>query len=205
MVKYLIHCTYRNYFKSIIQEKVIKTRNDLNIYERGMGDIVYFSFHNPKNWNNLIKEYDMNELSEHLIPRSICILLKIVDVVKKYKYFFISPYWDYGESAHKISSRLHKLVQKSKNINDLEKNILMDKQMSEQCRESLLVEDRLKLLFNFKNSENISIKKFIDENGYYDRFEICFFDNVDFSDLEFKIIDKFDYPEYKELYQSIKK
>ncbi|XWV25587.1 putative ORFan [Tupanvirus deep ocean] len=206
MVKYFIHCTYRDNFHKIMNQKILKTSKDMGYYDtQAKNDVVYLSFYNPENWNNKIIKSDIIDMSNGSIPRSLCILLNIRDVIKIYKYYFIAPYWDYGMSPHKISSKLHKLVQKSINITQLEINIINDKQMSKQCKYSLLKQDRLDMLFRFKGKENISIKKFIGDDPDYDNYEICFFDNIDFGNMKYITLDKFNNPHFQDMYKIIVK
>jgi hypothetical protein len=190
MVKYLIHCTYQDAISSILRDKILKTSSSMMTSGMGESDVVYFSLYNPKTWKDSVKEeLDFNN-ERGIITKSICLLFYIKDIVRKYKYFFISPYCNYGLWADKISASLHKLVQKSNSINELEINILLDKKMSEQCKYSLTNPERLKMLWRFKNTKNLSIREFIDQNPIYEWYEICFFDNIDFHDIPYQIINK---------------
>ncbi len=60
----------------------------------GEDDVVYFSLYNPKTFRD---PENLREYPEYIGP---CLLLKIIDVVKKYKYFFISRTWEYVVRFH---------------------------------------------------------------------------------------------------------
>lgn len=190
MVKYLIHCSEWDNVPKILEEHTLRTCDDLHKPCLGKGDVVYFSFYNPKTFR------DQDELKNNYEDKYIqpCILLKIKDVIRKYKYFFISQEWDYGIHADKLSSTLHHMVQHANNINHLGEIISADKKMSQQCKTSLLHEDRLELLWEFKDKDNLSIKKFIEQNqGYFfpksiEGYEICFLENINFKCMEYKLI-----------------
>lgn len=191
-MKYLVHCTNKEDLRKILSEKIIKTAKsqDKETSVRGKYDVTYFSF-------LLNNKYITTWKPKEVDPRwQYCIVLKIRDIVGRYKYFYMSSVWNYGEVMEKISSRLHKMVQSSKNVNDLRKKILSDKNMSEQCRNSLIGSERLQQLFEFKGKKNKSIMEMVKEarERYYgnDRtffnLEICFFDNIEIRNIYHKVI-----------------
>lgn len=181
MPKYFVHCTDQTLIDLILTDKIIKTGNSISTSYIGMGesDVVYFSFYIPKKWTKCNDE------------QRACIRLSIREVIKKYKYYFISSGWDYGQSMEKISSKLHQMVQSATDYSDLERIIRDNNQMTKQCKWSLLNPERLKQLWKFKNTTNLTIREYINSFlvfGNGEHCEICFFDNIDFNNMSYKII-----------------
>lgn len=177
---YLAHCSY--HLDEIISQKIIKTSRSLGIDKKtgARTDVVYFTFLFPDD-------------PEQIYRYPECVAFVIKDLLKKYRYYAMSIIDSYGNifdlPDFRLSSRLYKLVQLSNDIDDLKNNIINDKRMSNQCKNTLLQSQRLDELFQFKNKPNPSIQDIIntDRSNWT---EIIFFEDIDFKDIPFKIFRK---------------
>jgi len=187
MVKYLIHCTRTINLAKIIRDKKIKTTESLDGGNGNMGetDVTYFSFFYPSPNAKIINANNLAEI--HDDDRN-CILIKAHDVFKKYRYYYIASNYNYGivHDSDRISDRLYNLVQKSGDIGDLYYKILHDKQMSPQCKNTLIKTSRLKELFRFKNKPNLSPKEIFKATSS-NLWEIGFFEDINFDTMSYKI------------------
>lgn len=82
------------------------------------------------------------------------------------------------------------MIQSSNNISDLRRKIINDEKMSEQCKDSLLDEEKLTDLFDYKNKINSSLKEIY--NTCDNLWEIGFFEDIDFYDISYKILNYVD-------------
>jgi hypothetical protein len=184
-----MHCTSSDAIKQIIRDKKIKTAANVGSDENGFC-LTFFSFLNDlyrtKNYEN----------PKYLGSYEFCIALPAKKLLKKYRYYYVTHFADRADIAGHLSDRLFKIVQsvkstvKEEQYAELEQLILTDDRMPSHVKNNFMCLNELHiwdLIGNFWHKPNPSIRDIYAKGGSDYWSEIGIFEDIDFSDMNFKI------------------